>query len=652
MKTETLDKCKNVAVVIVAVLLQQISHTAIGAEQCPTNSSGPDICVDWDGVGDPLLDIHFAVDYGTDPSNPSVTLFAGAVWNVRSENADSTPGNIGAIKIDATVLTDDFTLTIANGANPGAANVGSLVLDDTNPNWTGFSSISGGRITGSMAGNLTVVQDSGGAGGECSFAIDGNVGGNITIPTIPYLGIVVIGGDLSGNVTVSNKIDGGTLRVEGKVDVVTIRINDMTAAGSLLFNMGGVLGELTFAADLVLENGVSGFVFINGTMQDQASVDLNGKDVTGSLDIAGGTGSIINGGKVGGSVFVALDDSMAQDPNSFSGTATFASVAAGGVVRTEAANVDGTIHITGDMSGTVAVTFGVTEASGHLLPGGKIWVEGHAPGWIYVSRDAQGDIQIDQDVTGTGRIEIGEDLTGQIHVIGNVANGTRGDIQIHGNLGGRIDVDGFVYGDIAVSGDVTSTGRIDLGADLFIGTATFGALETGGLISIQDNADLRGTVTVTGACNGQITVGQETFGGGHLGDGTNPAEISVGSLGQGGVIEIWGDVKNLAAINVLADCDNRIAIHGQVLVGARIDIDGALTGEIEHYGDLEGTILIGGAVGQAGLIKLNTGLAGTGLVDLSGLLSGRLLIGDGTAYGSLIHLKGGLDSLGAVTINA
>ncbi|MEE9297211.1 MAG: hypothetical protein V3W34_19905, partial [Phycisphaerae bacterium] len=243
-----------------------------------------------------------------------------------------------------------------------------------------------------------------------------------------------------------------------------------------------------------------------------------------------------------------------------------------------------------------------------------------------------------------------------------------GQVIFNGRCDGTIDLNGFdvannlrLYyggsGEIRNGGTVSATvllaeAELPLGGASFSGTATFASVATNAEVVTKYSVGVEGNVTVTSSCDGKIELGTQFWDGGHLGDGTNPAKISVGSLGTTGTIVVWDDVRNNADIKILGDCDNVIDIQGQVLDGATIDIDGALTGEIEHYGDLEGTILIGGAVGQAGLIKLNTGLAATGLVDLSGLLSGRLLIGDGTAYGSLIHLKGGLDSLGAVTINA
>ncbi len=64
-------------------------------------------------------------------------------WSVWSQVSvsDTTPANIGDIKIDATIPTDVFEMSLLNATGgPGAANVGSILLSDAT-NWTGHSSI-------------------------------------------------------------------------------------------------------------------------------------------------------------------------------------------------------------------------------------------------------------------------------------------------------------------------------------------------------------------------------------------------------------------------------------------------------------------------------------------------------------------------------
>lgn len=223
-----------VSAVFLAFVCRLGSETVcLATETCPTNVSGPDICVDWNLGGTPLIFTNFEVDYATDAANPSVTLKTGAGWNVRSDAGDGAVGNIGDIKIDATVLGDDFELSILDslgGSAAGAANVGLILLEDTDVNWTGYSSITNGIIEGNLTGNLTVVQDSSDVGGEVTLTIEGAVNSASTI-TIPVLKNLTIKSTLSGDINIQDKIDNGTLWVNAAVaSTASITIADLVGA--------------------------------------------------------------------------------------------------------------------------------------------------------------------------------------------------------------------------------------------------------------------------------------------------------------------------------------------------------------------------------------------------------------------------------------
>ncbi|UCC32280.1 MAG: hypothetical protein JSU86_08350, partial [Phycisphaerales bacterium] len=75
--------------------------------------------------------------------------------------------------------------------------------------------------------------------------------------------------------------------------------------------------------------------------------------------------------------------------NAYSGTATFSSVASGAVVQTWLASVSGTIHVTGNVGGTVDAH---GDASNPGLTGtGLIDIDGNVSGDVEVSGDALGD---------------------------------------------------------------------------------------------------------------------------------------------------------------------------------------------------------------------------------------------------------------------
>ncbi len=136
--------------------------SALAVERCVDNpGTGPDICVDWNVPGEqPALGFNFDLNFS---ENPDITLRTGAAWNVRSKDDSGNPANIGDIKIDATVVTDNFDLAITDNSGgfgvggPGAANVGAILLADLNgvgPNndtWGGRASITTAHITGDLA---------------------------------------------------------------------------------------------------------------------------------------------------------------------------------------------------------------------------------------------------------------------------------------------------------------------------------------------------------------------------------------------------------------------------------------------------------------------------------------------------------------------
>ncbi|MBU0719426.1 MAG: hypothetical protein KJ749_14355, partial [Planctomycetes bacterium] len=138
-----------------------ISSVATGDPWCTDNNgASPWVCVNKSGVPpEPLTDFVFAF---TDPANPDVTFITGndgwEVWSQVSETV-ATPANLGHVKIDPSQPAYNFSVSIAHDTGveilPGAISVKSIVLDDTDPSWTGYSSITSGHISGSLEGDPT-----------------------------------------------------------------------------------------------------------------------------------------------------------------------------------------------------------------------------------------------------------------------------------------------------------------------------------------------------------------------------------------------------------------------------------------------------------------------------------------------------------------
>ncbi|MFH1416750.1 MAG: hypothetical protein ABII12_00470, partial [Planctomycetota bacterium] len=88
--------------------------------------------------------------------------------------------------------------TIAKGANPGAANLGSAVLQ---PSGDHYSSITSGKISGDLTGDVTVQDDSSHNGGTLNFQFGDHISdvveGDIEACTIPSGSTLKIAGILS-----------------------------------------------------------------------------------------------------------------------------------------------------------------------------------------------------------------------------------------------------------------------------------------------------------------------------------------------------------------------------------------------------------------------------------------------------------------------
>lgn len=518
-----------------------------------------EICLEWSQVPDPDEGNDFEVDF-TDASNPDITLKSGDVgWILSSEDISSgNEGNIGDIRLNPAVSTDDFEVTIANGASAGADDVGSIDLSPAS--WTGYSTIEGGTISGDLNGVLTVAKGSGGSGGKCTLVIEGSVTGNITVPVVVSLviekntsGVIDVGevqasglfqigelisyppqpgqgnvsgavtvdyirrnaafethGDLSANFTVVNGIQGGTLSIGGNVtSASTIKIEDMTtvlgthSSALICWDNDPPYGEgaLDFDGTLLLESGVrqNQNVWINAPLDAAASVDLKNQDVAGNLVVVrGGSGDVLNGGAVTATGYVSLTGGLED----FAGDATFSSVASGGEIHvTGGSDLNGSLIITGDMDGDIGLGVLVPDlGTSDVLGNGLIDIQG----------DCSGDIQVTGDVIGDGKIEVDGTLesTGRILIDGLL----RGNIVIDEEtqsltlirLTEGID-SGYAVTINESRGNFNANGTIHVGPVLYLGDTPPDLTFDGGIM-IKDTTggaggDLEGTIKVVGCHN-------------------------------------------------------------------------------------------------------------------------------------------------------
>ena len=280
--------------VAAAMIAVSATPSLAGGKTCVQDGAGiTEVCFEWSLVANPDENTDFGVDF-TDASSPDLTIFTGNLgWIVSAEVvATGAPANIGAIKIDPTVSTDDFEVTISNSGLAGAANVGSIVLNAIS--WSGYSTVEGGRISGNLTGNLTLIEDSGGAGGELTFIVDGDVTSAATV-TAPTIKSLFIKGDLAGDVNCDDILSGGTLTVltdtRGDITVagtldggMSLKQEVATTASITVVTMAGTIRTNetsgSYAGDLRLDNGLSsGSLIIDGQMTGTGSIDLTGDAV-------------------------------------------------------------------------------------------------------------------------------------------------------------------------------------------------------------------------------------------------------------------------------------------------------------------------------------------------------------------------------------
>ncbi len=294
----------------------------------------PTITVTWGCPGSPSSPSDYYVDY-TDTSHPDVELKTECTsWEIKSVDGASA-GNIGAITTDG---SGTYGLMITDGSGgDGANDVESIILDPSSD--SDCSNLSG-SIAGDLLGDLFLQESSGSSGGTLSFTIDGDVEGDLTIPNLSYL------------------------RIDGTVESTSaITVGEVVGAGTVL----SVNSYGSFAGDLTLQGGLpsGNAVVIVGAMASTASIDFNGEEVAGALQILGGaaSGSAISGGAVGADVVLATG-------GDFDGSVTFSSVSSNGRILIFYGDVDGTIDITGNMAGTITASSG--DLNGDVTIGGEL----------------------------------------------------------------------------------------------------------------------------------------------------------------------------------------------------------------------------------------------------------------------------------------
>lgn len=374
-----------------------------------------------------MPDTNFSFDF-TDPDNPGVEFVSGDLgWVVRSQVSESnaTPANLGSVTIDPSQSTDNFAVKIANGANPGAANVGGINL--TAQSWTGYSRLTGGSITGDLNGDLK-VKKSGSTGGDATFTIEGDAVGNIDVDSIATGGLTIEGNFGDGNTYTMNvdKLDGQTIQIGETAAGTGITIDEML--GSAKLKVGYLLGQRT-------SSNVA--VWVESDVPSTAEIDLTNIDLSGSIQV--GAQSEPHNGTI-------IVGALAGTVGALSGTIIVAEL--GGTIEVKGGvGSEGFIDLDADLGGDILINTNRENAnfSGQIIATGRL--------------------------TGDGLIHIYDNNQGQyghfngtkIHLSDANDVGSSGNIIVDGDVSARIEFRGNFSGTVDVGGDLLDAGTIYVG---------------------------------------------------------------------------------------------------------------------------------------------------------------------------------------------
>jgi hypothetical protein len=386
-------------------------------------------------------------------------------------------------------LTDDNVegaLVLMRGGAARIQNGGAVVGLGISPLWEAVTlacwndsayAFSGKADFDSVASGAAIAVDLTNLDGV--IAVSGNVAGAITIEG-DVTGEIEVAGEMSGDVSfrqlfgkirLRDAMKGGSLTANAIVKSTgRIIVADMISDGA---NHSSVDLKSNVEGSVDLQSGIKANqeVKVGYELNASGSIDLNSGAVAGTLDIDKCSGVVSNGGAVTGTVTLS-------DGETSAGTATFASVASGGTIRTtNSGNWSGDLTIAGVMSGAIDVT-------GNLASGGEIDITGNSTGDIGVDGDAAGDIDIGGSVTD--------------------------DISVGGDVSGTINIDGDLEDDLEIAGDVTSTGGVSVGGDVEGDIDVAGSILAGGDIHIGGKLASSGRIRIDEVCDGNITIDGET----------------------------------------------------------------------------------------------------------------------------------------------
>lgn len=546
---------------------------------------------------------------------------------------------------DAVTFDDDVSVS-GNTHLGGTVTVGGAAQLGSTLSVTGATHL---KSTVSVGGDATFAEK------VCASAFYGD-GTNIT------------GIPITGNISVSNAIIGGTLSVSGATHLKsTVSVAGNTAIGGTV----SVVGAATFESDI----SVSGDINVGGHVTIAGAVSLGSTlDVTGNVSIGGtsnitgkaefeGDVSVSGGLVVGGTVTISGANVQAANAkvcaSAFYGDgANLTNVPAviTGNISVNNATVGGNLYVGGTTTIVSNLSVGGTASIGGAVNLLSTATVSGAAGFLTTVR-VSGNTTIGGTLDVAGNTSIGgtSNITGKAEFEGDVS--VSGDMNIGGHttiagavqLGSTLSVTGYSHfkDDVSVSGNAIIGGTVSVGGGIIdlkntgsqselrmyceSSNAHYAALKAPAHSAFSGNIALVMPAvddTLVGEAATQ-TLTNKTFGDKVEFDNdvcVSGNAVIVGNVSIGGTSNITGNAEFEGNVSV----SGNLNIGGTATVAGNASVGGTLTvgGKAEFDGDvcvsgnsqLVGTLKVTGATTVTG----NTGFLGTVRVSGNTSLEGQL----------------------------
>ena len=534
----------------------------------------------------------------------------------------SASGSVNSIVLDRTDNTFSSPITVTTGGNVSLTNTTDLTLGSVN-----------------MSGNLALVSGAGNITQNVAIVVPGST----TLTTLgsgKYIKLDNALNDFSDTVTATTNGGDVTLFDKNRITLGTIAANNLTvtAASGDISQVGG---GLTVSGLTVLSASGHG----NGITLDNANNDFSGAIAIGDggdVALADKNHIILGTITISGSLVVtATNGSITQSGGGLAvpgGTTLSASGAANGITL-DNNNNDFSGAVTISHGGDVALTdkndivLGTTTISGHLL----------------VTASNGGITQIGNGLTVPGITILSASGTG---INGITLNSTGNDFSDSVSIGHGGDVtltdkNHIILGTTTISGSLSVTtingGITQTGNGLTVpGTTTLSASGTGNGITLNNNNDFSGAVTVVHGGDVGLTDINNIL----LGTVSISGSLSVTAL-NGGITQSGDGLRVPGTTTLSASGPNNDIVldnTGNDFSGSVTTVRGGNVTLTDKNDILLGATTISGRL----LVKtLGGGITQSGALDISG----DTILGAGGTNGNIVLSPLGNHFLGAINFS-